>query len=493
MKHLIPICLLLALVSCTGLPDEYKEATGSLNIYPEYQSVYIPYNIAPLNFHISNEASSYLTSIRSKNGKSLLIRGKDVQIKLKDWKKLLESNKGEVLFIDVYVKQNDVWKKYPAIQNYIVAEPIDNYVVYRYIEPLYTTYEDMAINQRNLENFDIKVLYDNRLLSVEKKAQCVNCHSFQDYNRTDKMQLHIRGDRGGTIIIEDGQYKKFNLKAEGLVGGAVYPSWHPTLNLIAYSVNKIGQNFYTKNPDKVEVMDDKSDLIVYDVDNNQIIPVEPTANWLETFPYWSPDGKYLYYTAAHFIPSMMNTEADVIIRYNTIRYNLVRKPFYAETKTFGPADTLISASSIGKSASFPRVSPDGNYLLFTMANFGNFHIWHKSSDLYLMDLKSRTYRNVAEINSPDVESYHSWSSSGRWIIYSSRRDNGGYTRLYVSYFDANGVFHKPFVIPQKDPAFYKRSFKSFNIPEFTVKSAPANRNGLVNAIKGETINANLKQ
>ncbi|MDP4276235.1 MAG: hypothetical protein Q8914_01245 [Bacteroidota bacterium] len=490
---LIFCSLLVTLCSCKHLPGHCKDATDTLSLYPDYKEVCIPYNIAPLNFRINNEATSYLTSIRSKNGKTLIISGKDVEISLKDWKSLLAANKGEDLIVQVYAKQNVFWTKYPAFTDHIAPEMIDNYVTYRYIQPVYTTYEDMSINQRNLENFDVKVLYDNRLLSTEKEGQCVNCHSFQNYNKTGNMQFHVRGRMGGTVIIENNQIKKVDPKVEGMYANAVYPSWHPTMNLIAYSTNKTGQNFHTKDLQKIEVLDDKSDLVLYNVEKNEVSPIETTDGWLETYPYWSPDGKSLYYSCARYAPKLDNIEKDVILNYKNIKYNILRKSFDPATLTFGPSDTVVSAASIGKSATLPRVSPDGNYLLFSMGDFGNFHIWHKSSDLYLMDLHTGTYKNLAAVNSPDVESYHSWSSNGRWIIFTSRRDDGGYARLYIAYFDKNGEAHKPFVLPQKKPVFYKRSFKSFNIPEFTVKPVTASCHELVKAIRKEPVKATAKQ
>lgn len=481
-KSLLLFCLVIFLTSCNNVPSTYTETKDKLNIYPDYSDVFIPLNIAPFNFHINNEASAYLTRIYSTNGKSILVSGKDVQIKIKDWKTLLFNNKGNDLFFEVYLRQGKSWTKYPILTNHITTDSIDNYAVYRYIQPLYTTYEDMSINQRNLENFDVDVLIDNRIFSTDNDLNCINCHSFQNYNSTGNMQLHIRRKNGGTVLALHDKLKKINPKAVGLKSGAVYPSWHPTLNYIAYSTNSIGQNFHSKNLDKVEVLDSRSDLILYDIEKNEVTKITDSNDWLETFPYWSPDGNYLYYVAAHFKPKQDSVETEIqtetILNYKNIKYNIIRKPFNQKTMTFGEADTIFSASTIGKSATFPRVSPDGRYLLFTMANYGNFHIWHKSSDLYLMDLTTRELKNIDIINSSESESYHSWSSNGRWIIFSSRREDGTYTRLYISYFDKKGKAHKPFVLPQKDPQFNKRDFKSYNIPEFIVKPVKANSHKL---------------
>ena len=484
--------LLMLLMACTHVPDSYTETSDSLRLFPDYSGITLPCNIAPINFNIENDADEFITRIWSTNGKPILIKGDEVRINQSKWNNLLKSNKGEHLTIEVFAKMNGAWKRFPIIENTIAPETVDNYVVYRYIEPLYTLYEYMSINQRNLENFDVKVVYDTRSLSTDQTTQCVNCHSFQNYNKNGNMQMHVRGDQGCTLFMRNGEYSRINLKNPALVGGAVYPSWHPTQNLIAYSVNTIGQNFYSKKLDKVEVLDDKSDLVLYDVDKNKITPIEISTDWLETFPYWSPDGKTLYFSVARFKPETDNSQKETIEKHASIRYNLVKKSFDASTRTFGKSDTVVNARSIGKSATLPRVSPDGNYMLFTMADYGNFHIWHRSSDLYLMDLKSGTYRNAQEINSEEVESYHSWSSNGKWVIFSSRRDDAGYTRLYLSYFDGKGNFSKPFILPQKDPSFYERSFKSFNIPEFIVNPVPMTRRGIINTIKNKTIqNANL--
>jgi dipeptidyl aminopeptidase/acylaminoacyl peptidase len=183
----------------------------------------------------------------------------------------------------------------------------------------------------------------------------------------------------------------------------------------------------------------------------------------------------------------------MISNYQNIKYSIVRKPFDKSSRTFGKADTVFNAAALGKSASFPRISPDGKYLLFSMADFGNFHIWHKSSDMYLFNLATGKLADIDIVNSKDVESYHSWSSNGRYILFSSRREDGSYTRLYIAYFDSNGKAHKPFVLPQKNPLSNKKYFKSFNIPEFIVEPVKANRLKLYKAASGKAKVATLAE
>ena len=115
----------------------------------------------------------------------------------------------------------------------------------------------------------------------------------------------------------------------------------------------------------------------------------------------------------------------------------------------------------------PRVSPDGRYVLFTLGRNGQFHIWHKTSDLYVKDLQTGEIYPLKATNSPDVDSYHTWSSNGRWMVFSSRRDDGSYTRPYIAYFGADGQGRKAFILPQEDPDHNKMLLKSYNVPELT--------------------------
>ena len=159
----------------------------------------------------------------------------------------------------------------------------------------------------------------------------------------------------------------------------------------------------------------------------------------------------------------------IIADHKNIRYDLYSKPFDPDTRTWGPSQKILDASSVGMGVTLPRVSPDGRYLMFTMGEYGVFHIWHKDSDLYLMDLSNDMIRNLFEINSNNVESYHSWSSNGKWVIFSSRREDGGFTRFYLAHHDGAGNFAKPFALPQRDPDFSEQFLRSYNIPEFMIE------------------------
>jgi dipeptidyl aminopeptidase/acylaminoacyl peptidase len=175
--------------------------------------------------------------------------------------------------------------------------------------------------------------------------------------------------------------------------------------------------------------------------------------------------------------------------HSRIRYDLLRIAFDEENCTFGDVDTVLKVSDQVSSVSLPRISPDGRYLLFCKSEHGNLTIWHPESDLYLLDLVTGKISRP-EINSDKAESFHTWSSTGRWIVFSSRRDDGLlYTRPYFAYFDTSGQTHKPFVLPQKRTEFYLQIMKSFNLPELVTSRIELNPRKFAGIIKAQAVNA----
>lgn len=487
----VAAAMLMALAACSPTPPaDAVDTDATANISPDYAGVTVPCNIAPLNFEIEGDAEQSMAVFQVDGQDALCVRGPIVRIGQKGWRRMLDQAKGGKISVVCYTRGGDGWTRHPAFDIYVSADEIDPYVAYRLIEPSYISFEKLWIKQRCLENFEECDIYNNFNISKEDEGQCVNCHSFQDYNRQGNMQMHLRVGKGGTLVVKDGQARKVNLKTPQTISGGVYPSWHPAEPLIAYSVNETSQNFHSAHTNKVEVQDAKSDLVLYDVDANTVTHIANDSTELESFPHWSPDGKWLYYVSAS-VPPMSDDEMTKYQAYNykDFKYNIYRRSFDAATRQFGPVDTVFMASTIGKSATHPRVSPDGRYLMFTLGEYGTFHIWHKDADLYLMDLANGEVRPMSELNSDNVESYHSFSSNGRWVVFSSRRDDGSYTRLYFAHFGEDGHASKPFVLPQKDPRNNDRLFRSYNVPEFMAEPVGLDKRQMLDAIDAEPATA----
>jgi Tol biopolymer transport system component len=133
---------------------------------------------------------------------------------------------------------------------------------------------------------------------------------------------------------------------------------------------------------------------------------------------------------------------------------------------FGPRQLVFAADSMNQSAVLPRISPDGRWLVITMSEYGYFPIWHHDADLWTIDLQTEKAQPLTTVNSQDTESYHSWSSNGRWLVVSSRRGDGSFTRPFFAHVDKDGHWSKPFELPQQDPDYHRQFLRSYNIPEF---------------------------
>ncbi len=264
------------------------------------------------------------------------------------------------------------------------------------------------------------------------------------------------------MIAENDHIKKVDLKRGELISSGVYPSWHPSENMIAYSVNSTNQVFLRNDRQRLEVYDSASDIILYDIDNDEISPVLCDNRSLETFPAWSYDGKVLFYASADLDSLGIMPDENVADRYDDIRYSIKAIRYDAEKGTFSTPVSIFDAPADCLSAVTPRPSPDGRFVLSAVGSYGSFHIWHDDSDLYITNLEDGETQPLDGANSPRADSFHSWSSNSRWIVFASRRDDRTYSRLYISYIDEHGKASKPFLLPQSSSALPARKADLIN-------------------------------
>jgi hypothetical protein len=431
--------------------DKAVPAKRSPHIDPDYDGVVIPPNIAPLNFVVNEPGSQYVVRVHAKQGDPIELRSRagSITIPLREWKGLLRANAGETIGAEVNVRRPDGrWSRFDPVSIAISRDEIDGYLTYRLLRPIYSRYVTMGIYQRDLATYDERPVLRNS----EFDQGCVNCHTFLK-NDTNTMALHIRTKAHGKpmLVVRNGEVSTV-LKPAG------YLSWHPSGRLLAFSANKLSLLYHSIGEPR-DVFDAASDLGIYMVDSNTMVMPSKIAQpeVQETWPAWSPDGEYLYYCSAPKLP---------IEQFNQIRYSLMRIRYDADRNAWGDPETVLSDKETSLSITEPKVSPDGRFVLVTTAPYGNFPVYRQDSDLYLMDLASRKWRRL-ELNSNQADSWHSWSSNSRWIVFSSKRRDGMLARPYFSHVAADGTVSKPFLMPQKDPTYYDRLVKTYNVPELT--------------------------
>ena len=473
------LSLLWCVCGCVGKRAQVNEVEDYPRIFPDYREVTIPVNIAPLNFKM--EGADQI-EVEFRKGEDLLYtcKGREkIDIPLKKWKHMLETCKGEDLFVKVFVYDQDQWLGFKPFPVHVVTDSIDPYLAYRLIEPGYELGKRLALFQRELSTFEEKAFVPAALV----ENSCVNCHAFCNYS-PDCFMFHIRWDKAGTVIVEPGKVQKINTKTDRVIAPGAYRMWHPSGKYIAFSNNKTHQAFHALQEKKIEVYDLASDLMIYDVVHNRVLTdsrFTESKVW-ETFPAWSPDGKYLYFCQA--------LSQNMPMGYQKLKYRLYRVAFDEQTGILADSIEKITIPDEElKSVSFPSVSPDGRYVLYTVARSGTFPVHHKDADLEMLDLNTGLPVDIEVLNSRFCESYHAWSSSGRWIVFNSRRMDNLYTYTYFAYFDRNGKAGKPFILPQRDPDYYVTGLKSFNIPEFIKGPVRVSPYELEKVIHGKAENA----
>lgn len=462
--------LSLFLGGCGGasLPSSYTQVDAEPDIWPDYKGVTIPPNIAPLNFLVDS-VDDVVAEFQAGDTKVQKVYGGDankVQIDEREWRKMLLSARGKSLSVTVYTKREGKWSAYRPFTIHVAEEEIDPYISYRVLPPTFVGFDELSICQRNLTSFEETTIYNNRLICDDLEGQCINCHSYQNYG-TDNMMFHMRLEHAGTMIVSDGELIFVDLKTESMISAAAYNSWHPSLPVIAFSTDHTMQSFHTRDVTKVEVIESASDIVIYDVKKNRVQVVLCDSTEMELFPSWSPDGKWLYYCSAHYeYEGEYEDTSELLERYKTLQYRLYRLSFDAGSMTFGEPELVYDAVERNRSAVQPRVSQDGRYVLFAEGPWGLFHIWHPTADIQVLDMQTGQLLDTAPMNSARAESYPSFSSNDRWILFESRRDDGNYTRTYIAYFDAEGRLHKAFEVPAEDPEYFRLLLRSWSRPEF---------------------------
>ncbi len=509
-------------------PTEFAVVDRAPTIYPDYRDVTIPPNVAPLNFDVQENAERFVACVFEDGADEPVatFSGKKICFSQRKWRRLLERNVGKALRFELFALNADEresggyegnregkekgesggngrnegsetkkengggWVKYADWEMRVASDPIDPWVSYRLVFPGYEYYSDLALWSRSLETFEERPIIRARLVA---ERTCVNCHTFQA-GQTDSFLFHLRFKNPGTVVVDRGAVKKVDLNAKGLDAGCAYAAWRPNSSHVAFSSNQTAQIFHSLNKNRINVIDSFSDLLLYDVEKNELTPILPSDDdYLPTYPTWSPDGKTLYYCCAK-APDFKTPRQPVEARKDEVphlqdefQYDVMKVDFDEKTGKFGAPERVFDAVALDKSAAFPRVSPDGKTLMFTLARRGCFPIWFRDADLWTLDLTTGEARALDEVNSPtEPDSWHSWSSNGRWFVFSSRRDDGSHTRLYFAHIGENGEVSKPFMLPQRDPAETLNATKSFNVPEFTVESVQISERELLQDAKNET-------
>lgn len=313
---------------------------------------------------------------------------------------------------------------------------------------------------------------------------CANCHSFSRDGKTMGMDVDGPGNDKGLYAIVPVQ-KRMSIRNEDTVSwnadlrvgqsrvgfmSQVSPDGKYVLSTFAGKDQDIPSSYFVmnfKNYGFLQVFYPTRGILAWynrATGRRQSLPGADDPQYVQTDGVWSPDGKYVVFARAkakdpdqpgQTMPTAANDSNET-----QIQYDLYRAPF--NDGKGGKPEPIAGASNNGMSNSFPKVSPDGRWIVFVKAKNGQ--LMRPDSELYIVSAGGGVARRM-NCNSSRMNSWHSFSPNGRWLVFSSK-SRSPYTQMFLTHIDAKG---------NDSPAIYidnsTAANRAVNIPEF-VNVAP---------------------
>jgi Flp pilus assembly protein TadD len=191
----------------------------------------------------------------------------------------------------------------------------------------------------------------------------------------------------------------------------------------------------------------------------QYLPGADDTHYVHTNAVWSPDGKYLVFARAQaqdaYPAGVQLAQYAGDPKETQVQFDLYRIPFN-EGKG-GKPEPILGASRNGMSNSFPKVSPDGRWIVFVQSRNGL--LMRPDGQLFIVPANGGAARRM-RCNTPLMNSWHSFSPNGRWLVFSSK-SRSPYTQMFLTHIDESGNDSPAILIENATAAN-----RAVNIPEF---------------------------
>ncbi|MEW6359104.1 MAG: hypothetical protein AB1696_22410 [Planctomycetota bacterium] len=353
----------------------------------------------------------------------------------------------------------------------VSRDPADRYIVYRLVSPPFSTFKTPDMFVRDITSFD------TRLFLSARRSYCFNCHTFSSTSgASGKLSIQSRYmvPRGeelfrtyfGVFDIDKQEGRKFKLPFQ--IQMTTFMAWSPDATKLAISANQQVTAFEPIVYETQSAGEPTSDIAVFDPaqDTVALLPGASDPDNLEIYPRWTLDGKAIVFcwSPAGYHPELTKYDLHVVA--------------FNDGKG-GTAVPIKGASQNGRSNYYARFSPDGKWMSFCQSDGGS--LIKSSSDIYLMksDFTGEPRRLESNIEY-GADSWHSWSSNGKWIVFASKRDTV-MARLYMTHIDEEGRASPAIRLPLEHAPM-----ESFNIPEFLHDYPRVREKDLYNTIRVET-------
>lgn len=406
-RRLRQVAVLAAFVVCGAVApwgcstdDGVTKADALPEIFPDYVDVAVPCNIAPLNFMLRDCDGRIEVRLSAASSDYTFIGdGGKIGFPLREWKELLKREKGGTVKVGLKARKEGRWIAYPEFTWEIMPDSINGYVAYDRMAP------------------------DNAHGTVAVETVRRETGGFAEETVADAGRHFFCRDFPDNAI--------FRGRTRNGVG--------------AYVVDTAFATYVSVFPDKRrESVGLDGTVVVADYGSMRYVtlPDSLAGGRNISFVELSADAGKLFCCvfAAAFDPDSVSS-----LKYDLVSVDLDR----ARMAVGGVADTVVCLP--GVSVSYPVLSPDGRFMAYSVSSSGASAEWHDESDMRLTDLLTGRVDSLDAANSPvAADVVRGWSANSRWLMFSSKRDDGFYERIYFSHIDSAGRARKPFMLPQMD-------------------------------------------
>lgn len=481
LRHLFTLLLILLLTAACRheAPMTNRLVDHRPPIFPDYTEVTIPPNIAPLRFLLSDTCDVDKAAATFECGAERVTvwasDGRSIAIAPRAWKRLMKDAAGKVISVKVTARIAGEWVGYAPFNLYVATDSIDPYIVYGRTDPSRNVMGHTGLYSRCLEDFRERAV----LTSDMTRGDRIGPATFSGGD-AQRFFLPLSGALSCALLTDSDKIEKLNTHTIPGLPTPTHVAWHPSGRYMAFAVNRNARQ---------DARETASRIVIYDVVKHELFtsPQLFSDSSSVTYPAFSPDGETLYFCATSL---MAHTHAD------SAKYHLCALAFNIHGgRRFGrKADTLYHSRPAPPppprkksdktpprrpevrpdgSAARPLPSPDGRYLLFTVADVGSNPADRPTSDVALFDIKHRNFLPVDTLCADnDSEIAYSWSNNGRWIVYTTRSIDGLYEYPVIAHLSADGRPSKPFLLPLKEANGYRRTMRSFAHPTFLTAPVP---------------------
>ena len=491
MKRIFNFCVLLAVmvgavITVFQVEIPASERQGKLVITYPQDEILFPRDMFPPIFRWNDKSSAELWRVTIKFVDSEApifdqIGKSEWRPSKKQWETIKTRSLEKNLTVTVQGMKKGAPKKVLS-ENHITIrtskDPVGAPIFYRDV-PLPIMHALKNKQQIRWRLGDVSTGQSPRVVLKDMKT-CANCHSFSTNGKFLAMDVDKGNDKGSYAITE--------IKRTTTIDMGNMITWndydrkkaHPTFGLLSqispdgrYVISTVKEEavvaFYPDLYYPQMFFPIEGILVVYDTVKKDFFSLSGADDpgYVQTNAAWSPDGKSIVFSRARKYKigdfnskkkyyAVMKKVKKTFEGGAKFRYDLYRIPF--NNGKGGVPEPLPGASKNGKSNYFAKFSPDGKWIVFCQAD--SFMLNQPDSLLYIIPAKGGTPRKMRANTPGRMNSWHSWSPNGKWLVFSSKAVSP-YTQLYITHIDEQGNDTPPVLLEG-----FVDSDRAANIPEF---------------------------